>query len=190
MGRLSKRAKRRQRGKQRVVRSDIDRMNKALGAFLSAQGRVELTMFFLLMKVREEDHEWLFDEMSKRTFGQKIDFFKLYTSDDDAFSAEQLVLRYQIYKDLDDLLPKRNFVIHGETYEDKFEGRPRQPYRVGAIKKNIEYLEDYSIDKHGPNVFTVKGVKDAAALGNRIWMNINKIRGVESRLWWDHHLAG
>lgn len=164
-------------------------MNHALGEFLSTQGRVELTMFFLLMMVREEDHEWLFDEMSKRTFGQKIEFFKRYTSDDEAFSDEQIVLRDQIYKDLDDLLPKRNFIVHGETYEDKFEGRPRQPYRVGAIKKNIDYLEDYSIDKHGPNVFTVKGVKEATALGNRIWMNVNTIRGVESKLWWDHRLV-
>ena len=39
------------------------------------------------------------------------------------------------------------------------------------------------MDKHGPKVFTVRGVKDATALGNSIWSNINKIRGVKQSPW-------
>jgi hypothetical protein len=183
--RLLKRARRRQRGKLRAKNGGINQMNKAMGEFLTAQGRVELTMILLLMMIRDEDYEWLFDEMSKRTFGQKIDFFKEYAGDDDQFSLENIVLRDRIYKDLDALLPQRNSIIHGETYEDKFNGRPKQPYRVGVIKKNIQYLEDYSMDKHGPNVFTVKQVREATALANRTWNKINKIRGVEFSLWWD-----
>jgi len=160
-------------------------MNKAMGEFLTAQGRVELTMILLLMMIRHEDYEWIFDEMSNRTFGRKIEFFKEYTSDDDDFSPENLVLRDQIYKDLDTLLPQRNSIVHGETYEDEFKGRPKQPYRVGVIKKNIQYLEDYSMDKHGPNVFSVKQVQDATAVANQTWRNINRIRGIEGSLWWD-----
>jgi hypothetical protein len=158
-------------------------MNKAMGEFLTAQGRVELTMILLLMLIRDEDYERLFDEMSARTFGKKIEFFKEYTSDDDQFTPENLILRDQIYKDLDDLLPQRNSIVHGETYEYQFGGRPKQPYRLGVIKKNIKYIEDFSMDKHGPNVFTVRGVKDATALGNSIWSNINKIRGVKQSPW-------
>jgi hypothetical protein len=72
-------------------------------------------MILLLMLIRDEDYEWLFDEMSARTFGKKIEFFKEYTSDDDQFTPENLILRDQIYKDLDDLLPQRNSIVHGET---------------------------------------------------------------------------
>jgi hypothetical protein len=179
----SKRARRRRRGKHQAKYANIDRMNRAMGEFLTAQGRVELTMVLLLMQIRDEDYEWLFDEMSKRTFFDKIVFFKTYTSDDDQFTPENRVIREQIYKDLDDLLPQRNSIVHGETYEYQFDGRPKQPYRLGVIKKNIKYIEDFTMDKHGPNVFTVKGVKNAAALGDRIWRNINKIRGVGQSPW-------
>jgi hypothetical protein len=156
-----------------------------MGEFLTAQGRVELTMVLLLMLIRDEDYEWLFDEMSKRTFRQKIDFFKDYTSEDEQFTPANLVLRDRIYKDLEDLLPQRNSIIHGETYEHQFSGRPKQPYRVGVIKKNIQYIEDFSMDKHGPNVFTVKRVKDATALADRIWRDINAVRGVQRQPPWD-----
>lgn len=179
----SKRARRRRRGKHQARNANIDRMNRALGEFLTAQGRVELTMVLLLMLIRDEDYEWLFDEMSKRTFQQKIEFFKLYTGDDEQFTPENRILRDQIYKDLDELLPKRNSIVHGETYEHQFDGRPKQPYRLGVIKKNIKYIEDFTMDKHGPNVFTVRGVKEATGLGDRIWRNINKIRGVGQSPW-------
>jgi hypothetical protein len=187
MAKKSRRAQRRksQRRKRGLALTPIDQMNKAMGEFLTAQGRVELTMILLLMMIRDEDYEWLFDEMSKRTFGQKIVFFKLYTSDDEAFSLENLFLRDQIFKDLDELLPRRNSIVHGETYEDEIGGRPKQPYRVGVIKKNVRYLEDYSMAKQGPNVFTIQQVRDATALCNRTWKSINKIRGIEKSLWWD-----
>ena len=180
----TKRGRRRHRGKKRSKHA-LGQMNKAMGEFLTAQGRVELTMLLLLMMIRDEDYEWLFDEISKRTFRQKIEFFKLYTGDDEQFSPDNLILRDQIYKDLDTLLPQRNSIVHGETYEDQFKGRQKQPYRVGVIKKNIKYLEDYSMDKHGPNVFSVKQEQDATALANQIWRNINRIRGMEGSRWWD-----
>ena len=180
----TKRARRRHRGKVRS-KHGIDRMNKAMGEFLTAQGRVELTMILLLMMIRDEDYEWLFDQMSDRTFGGKIKFFKEYTSDDEQFSPENLKLRDQIYKDLDALLPKRNSIVHGETYEDQFKGQTKQPYRVGVGKKNIKYIEDFSMGRHGENVFTVKQVNEATDLANSTWKNINKIRGVQRSVWWD-----
>lgn len=100
--------------------ASIDEMNIAMGEFLTAQGRVELTMLLLLMMIGDEDYELLFDEMSKCMFGQKIDFFKRHTSDNDKFSPENLALRDEIYNDIERLLPKRNSIVHGETYLDKF----------------------------------------------------------------------
>ncbi|SDK27759.1 MULTISPECIES: hypothetical protein [Bradyrhizobium] len=180
----TKRGGRRYRAKQRG-KLGVGRMNKAMGEFLTAQGRVELTMILLLMMMRDEDYEWIFDQMSEKPFGDKIKFFKKYTADESQFSPENLILRNQIYEDLDALLPQRNSIVHGETYEDQFKGRPKQSYRVGVIKNNIEYLEDYSMDKHGSNVFSVKQVQDATALANQTWRNINRIRGIEGSLWWD-----
>ncbi|MGY3077987.1 hypothetical protein ACVWZZ_004395 [Bradyrhizobium sp. LM6.10] len=39
--------------------------------------------------------------------------------------------------------------------------------------------------EHGPNVFTVTRVKEAMALANRIWENVNKMRDVQHSVWWD-----
>jgi hypothetical protein len=39
--------------------------------------------------------------------------------------------------------------------------------------------------EHGPNVFTVTRVKEAMALANRTWENVNKMRDVQHSVWWD-----
>jgi hypothetical protein len=59
--------------------------------------------------------------------------------------------------------PIRNFLVHGETWEGEgaFKGKPRQPYRVGLVKKNLEYLDEFERAEHGPNVFDVHQVRDA-----------------------------
>jgi len=56
----------------------------------------------------------------------------------------------------------RNFMVHGETWEGAFKGKPRQPYRVGLVKKNLEYLDEFERAEHGPNVFDVQQVRDAS----------------------------
>jgi hypothetical protein len=38
-----------------------------------------------------------------------------------------------------------------------------QPYRVGVIKDNLEYLDEFDRGEHGPNVFSIKQVKDVSA---------------------------
>jgi hypothetical protein len=55
----------------------------------------------------------------------------------------------------------RNFLVHGETWEGAFKGKPRQPYRVGLVNKNLEYLDEFERAEHGPNVFDVQQVRDA-----------------------------
>jgi hypothetical protein len=47
----------------------------------------------------------------------------------------------RVYKKLDTLLPKRNFLLHGETWDGQFKGKPKQPYRVGIIKKDLDYID-------------------------------------------------
>lgn len=67
----------------------------------------------------------------------------------------------RLYKELDELRPIRNFLVHGETWEGAFKGKPHQPYRVGLVKKNLEYLDEFERADHGPNVFDVQQVRDA-----------------------------
>jgi hypothetical protein len=158
-------------------------MNLALGEFLTEMGRVEFSMLLLVSLIRDEDIEWLFDQYSVKTFGPKIEWFKAWTSDPEAFSPENKLILDQMYKDLAELLPKRNSLVHGETYEEEFKGRPKQPYRVGVIKKNIAYLDQFSRAQFGDNVFDIQQVKAATKLCVRIWKGINKIRGVTVPMW-------
>jgi hypothetical protein len=146
MAKKARKAQRRRRQRRLRGRAlePLDQMHQALGEFLTAQGRVELSMLLLVMLIRDEDYEWLFDQYSIKTFGPKIDWFKEWTSNPEAFSSENQLILNQVYKNLIELLPKRNSLIHGETYQEEFKGRPKQPYRVGVIKKNIQYLEEFS----------------------------------------------
>ena len=162
----------------------LDDMHQALGEFMSAQARVELAMVLLLMLIRDEDYEWLFDEHSLRTFGPKIDFFEKYTYDEQQFSKENWELKNQVIVWLKELLPKRNSIVHGETYVEKFEGRPKQPYRVGVEKKNIQYLENFSKAQFGTTIFTTAQVREATELCKKIYKAINKIRNVDNPDWW------
>ena len=65
----------------------------------------------------------------------------------------------RVYKKLDELLPKRNFLVHGETHEVAFKGKPKQPYRVGIIKKDLDYLDQFDRGEHGANIFDLDQVK-------------------------------
>ena len=66
-----------------------------------------------------------------------------------------------LYKELDELRPIRNFLVHGETWEGAFKGKPRQPFRVGLVKRSLEYLDEFERAEHGPNVFDDQQVRDA-----------------------------
>jgi hypothetical protein len=161
----------------------MDEMNQALGEFLTEMGRVEFTMLLLVSLIRDEDIEWLFDQYSVKTFGPKIDWFKEWTSDPEDFSPNNRLILAEVYRDLAELLPKRNSLIHGETYVEEFDGKPKQPYRVGVINKNIDYLAEFSRAQFGSNVFSLDQVRAATGLCQRIRTGINKIRGVTNPTW-------
>jgi len=173
MSRLSKRAKRRQRGKMRA-KVGIARMNKALGEFLTESGRVEFKMLLLVDRISDAGLEHLFDEHSKESFGNKIKWFKKWC-DFSGVSDKKKPLFQKVYWKIDDLLPKRNFLVHGETWEGAFKGQPMQPYRVGVIKDNLEYLDEFDRGKHGENVFSLQQVKDVSAECRDICANLDAL---------------
>ena len=71
---------------------------------------------------------------------------------------------------------KRNFIVHGETWDGAFKGKPRQPYRIGLVKDNVDYLDDFEHSKHGENVFDVQQVRAATQLAIRIRDALAKMR--------------
>lgn len=153
----SKRGRRRHRAKSRSAE-----MDEALGKFLTESGRVEFKMLLLVDRISEAPIEHLFDEVSPEPFGNKIKWFKKWCEFSGVSDRKKPLLQ-KVYKALDDLLPKRNYLVHGETWDGAFKGQPMQPYRVGVIKDNLEYLDEFDRGQHGPNVFSIKQVKDVAA---------------------------
>ncbi len=150
-------------------------MHQALGEFLTEMGRVEFRMLLLMDLINEAPLEALFDEYSGRTFADKIKIFKKWCDFADMPDEHKLMLQ-RLYKELDHLRPIRNFLVHGETWEGAFKGKPRQPYRVGLVKKNLEYLDEFERAEHGPNVFDVQQVRDATRRGARIHRDLAALR--------------
>jgi hypothetical protein len=129
-------------------------------------GRVEFRMLLFvdaLGGLEDPPLEALFDEYSGKPFGPKVEWFKKYCNHYVLLDEKKEALK-KVYKELDELLQKRNFIVHGETWEGAFKGQPRQHYRVGLVKKNLEYLDEFERAEHGPNVFDVRQVRTATKL--------------------------
>jgi hypothetical protein len=145
MSRKSRKARRQRKWQRRLARSvmsPVDGMNLALGEFLTEMGRVEFRMLLFvdaLGGLEDPPLEALFDEYSGKPFGPKVEWFKKYCNHYVLLDEQKEALK-KVYKELDELLQKRNFIVHGETWEGAFKDRPRQHYRVGLVKKKLEYL--------------------------------------------------
>jgi hypothetical protein len=180
MSRKSRKARRRRKWARRrkAFKSPLDEINQALGEFLTEMGRVEFTMLMLVDLVSDAGTEHLFDEYAGKTFGEKVKWFKAWCAHrDENFSDAHKKRLQKVYKDLDELLPRRNSLVHGETYEEDFPGVGKQAYRVGVEKDNLEYLEDFSRGKKKGTIFNVQQVREATKLCVQIRTDLNAIRG-------------
>ena len=153
-------------------------MHKALGEFLTECGRVEFTMLLFVDLISEAPIEHLFDECSGIPFGPKIEWFKKWCEFCGVTDEKRPTLN-NVYEDLDQLLPKRNFLVHGETWEGAFKGQARQRYRVGLIKRNLEYLDEFDRGERGDNVFNVEQVRAATQLCIDIRADLDRLREIE-----------
>jgi hypothetical protein len=162
MAKKGRRAQRRRKQRRRAVKP-LDRMHMALGQFLTEMGRLEFRMLLIGVMVSEEPLEYLFEGYAKLTFGPKIEWFKDRCAKSGTMGIYKAELQ-RAYSEMAILLKKRNYLTHGETYEESFKGRPRAPYRVGVTKDNVDYLDDFDHAQHGDNVFSIEQVKEATAL--------------------------
>src|ERR1700688_1814622 len=146
MSMRSRKARRRRKwARRRLKNGPTDRLNLALGEFMTVLGRVEFTMLMVISLVSEAPIEYLFDEYAKLTFGKKIEWFETWARHErENFSDENWKAMEELFKELKGLLPKRNSLVHGETYEEIFPGEGKQAYRVGVEKDNLDYLEEFS----------------------------------------------
>jgi hypothetical protein len=48
--------------------------------------------------------------------------------------------------------------------------------RVGLVKKNLEYLDEFERAEHGPNVFDVQQVRDATKRCAKIRQDLTDLR--------------
>src|ERR1700692_2324506 len=132
------------------MQATLKDMHAALGEFLTECGRVENMMFALAIFIVAKELEKFFDEYSSITFGPKIQWLKKRCLDF-KFSDEDRKVLDRAFGSLDELLPKRNFLVHAETYEIAFGQEPSQPYRVGVTRRNFQYLDNFVRDRHADN---------------------------------------
>ena len=154
----------------------LDDFNKALGEFLTEIGRVEFNMLLVMDRFNEAPIEHLFDVYAPKTFGPKIECMKAWCPASE-FAEPNKTIFERVYTDLAALLPKRNHIIHGETWEGQFRAKPKQPYRVGVIKDNLDYLDEFDRGQHGPHVFDIQQLRAATALCQKILTDLNALRG-------------
>jgi hypothetical protein len=139
-------------------------------------GRVEFTMLLYVNLINEAPIEYLFDEYSKLTFGPKVDWFTKWVEFGGVPSDKRVIVD-RAYDNLKTLRSKRNFIVHGETWQGAFNGLHRQAYRVGLVKQNLEYLDEFDRGEHGENVFSLSEVNEVSELCRDIVGDLSFLRG-------------
>ena len=137
-------------------------------------GRVEFLMVIFADYISEASIEAIFHDLSG-PLGQKIANFKLWC-DFSGVTEEQQPILDSVYAKLEELLPMRNFLVHGETHEASLKRKPKQPYRVGINKKDMDYLEEFGRGEHGLNVFDLQQVRAATSLCREISKDLHTLR--------------
>jgi hypothetical protein len=139
----------------------LDDLHLAMGRFLTESSEVEGMMGSLVQLGRgNRTMEETFIDYMGKTFGQKISAFK-DACDAHAFSDAHRAILNEVYIALDELLPKRNFIVHGHTYQlGALENVPAQPYRIGMQRGDGDFLSKAIANGkcEGPHVFTAAGV--------------------------------
>src|SRR6516164_10538238 len=121
----------------------LNDLHLAMGEFLTESSQVENMMLALVTVCRgDRPMDKVFVEFMGKTFGQKIDTFKARCRTRNFTDAHRKILD-DVEGELDRLLPKRNLIVHGTTYQMGKDGTPPQPYRIGMTKAG-EFMNERS----------------------------------------------
>jgi hypothetical protein len=171
---MGKRKKRRLRGKAKC--GPLPQFHEALGQFLTALGRVEIEMFKALDAYEGVELDVLLEETEKKTFGPRIDWFKEWCKKLGLTEAQKELVE-RIFALLDKLLPKRNFLVHGNSFVESFDGKNPKAYRVGVVRGDLNWLTKFDFGVHGDNVFTIEQIREAIKICNDLIAALEKLRG-------------
>lgn len=137
----------------------LDDLHLAMGEFLTESSAVEDMMLGLYI-VCNPDRPMgeIFNDFVDQTFGGKIKKFK-QACDAHPFTEEQRSILREVYSRIDAVLPKRNYIVHGTTYELGEEGVSTQPYRIGRKRGDLSYMSKaVKNDFSGENVFSTLAI--------------------------------
>jgi len=141
----------------------LNDLHLAMGEFLTESSQVENMMLALVTVCRgDRPMDKVFVEFMGKTFGQKIDTFKARCRTRNFTDAHRKILD-DVEGELDRLLPKRNLIVHGTTYQMGKDGTPPQPYGIGMTKAGEFMNEAIEQDFDAPHVFTVDRIKETTA---------------------------
>ena len=136
-------------------------LHMEMGRFLTESSQVE-NMMHVLFSVAQKEHPSrdAFAYFNGKTFGGKINAFK-GVCNAYPFSDKHRTLLTEVYAELDRLLPKRNFIVHGITYQMGIGEQLPQPYRIGMTKGDKNFMNNAIANNlEGPHVFTTSGISD------------------------------
>jgi hypothetical protein len=142
----------------------LDDLHLAMGRFLTESSHVENMMMGLYFVCNSDSPSHsLFSKFMAETFGKKIKMFKI-ACDAYHFSDEHRAILLDAYTDLDNMKPKRNFIVHGSTYQMAIGDKPTQAYRIGKLRGDHAFMnEAIANDLTGPHVFTAEGIDKVTA---------------------------
>lgn len=142
----------------------LDDLHLAMGKFLTESSEVENMMLSLVIACQlNRDMHDVFVEFMGKTFGGKIDSFKAACRTHPFTDAHRTTL-LEVNKELDKLLPKRNFIVHGTTYQIGRGDIPTQPYRIGMTRGDRYSMREVIEQNFNvPQAFTTDKIKSTTA---------------------------
>jgi hypothetical protein len=138
----------------------LDELHMAMGEFLTENAHLENIVFSLALACQLNDRtfEDIHSEYLDMTFGIKIAALKKICSEYN-FKREHQVHIDKGLAQLDAILPKRNFIVHGVTFEIGRGDAQPIAYRIGAPKKNIDYMNAFLSNASVEHLFTADQVR-------------------------------
>jgi hypothetical protein len=150
-----------------------DELHLAMGEFLTECSNLENILLALMMFCQpDRPFDEVHLEMLDKTFGVRLKEFKK-VSGAYAFTEHNRRRIDEAIIGLDDLLPRRNLIIHGYTYEVRFGDSQPKVYRVGIPKGNLDYMNQFLVHaadvKHSFSAGQVRqAVIDCKVLANKL----------------------